>query len=131
MKAYHFILPAALFFISSCGESLEDKAEREAEEFTAKNCPMPVAENIVNDSTTFERATRTIHYYYTISGSADTPSINRGEAESMLIKGVKESINIRKYKEKGFNFAYTYYSAKNKDQKLIDITVTPEMYNKK
>lgn len=131
MKRYCIFLFASLVLASSCQEDLEARAERETRDFTEKNCPIPVAQDIMNDSITFDKSTRTIHYFYTISGPADTDAINRNEAESKLTKGIRDATSIRKYKENGFNFAYTYFSAKDKGKKLIDITITPEMYNKK
>ena len=131
-----FIVKKYLFFISclalftACHESLEEKAAREAKEFTAKNCPVKVSENIVNDSMTYDTRTKTIHYFYTISGTSDTTTINRKQAKEELIKGVKSSMSIRTYKENGFNFAYTYYSAKHKGKILIDVKVTPADYGK-
>ena len=119
------ILPIAF---ASCHESLEDKAAREAVEFTRKNCPVPINESVINDSMVYEKETRTIHYFYTIKGKADTTAINLQQAKDGLIKGVKDATGLRAYKEGGFNFAYTYYSAKNKGQKLIDITITPKDY---
>ena len=113
----------------ACHESLEEKAAREAAEFTRKNCPVAVSENIVNDSMVYEKNTRTIHYYYTINGNADTTAINIQQARDMLIKGVKDATALRPYKEAGFNFAYTYFSAKNKGKKLIEVPITPKDYN--
>lgn len=131
MKRYYILLLTSLALVSSCQENLEDRAERETREFTKKNCPLRVADGIMNDSITFDKNTRTIHYFYTISGPSDTDAIDSNEAESKLIKGVKDATSIKKYKENDFNFAYTYYSTKQKGKKLIDITVTPELYNKK
>ncbi len=129
MKKYLFVFTCAVIF-ASCHESLEDKAAREAKEFTRKNCPVQVSEFIVNDSMTYEKNKKTIHYFYTISGKADTvAAINNQQAKEELVKGVKEATSIRVYKEHGFNFAYTYYSSKNKGKKLIEVIVTPEDYN--
>lgn len=130
MKKYLFITLSLTLF-TACHESLEEKAAREAREFTAKNCPVKVSDNIVNDSMTYETGTKTIHYFYTISGKADTTAINQRQAKEELIKGVKSSMAIRTYKENGFNFAYTYFSEKNKGKVLIDVKVTPKDYNKK
>lgn len=129
MKKYLLVFTCAAIF-ASCHESLEDKAAREAKEFTRKNCPVQVSEFIVNDSMTYEKNKKTIHYFYTISGKADTvAAINNQQAKEELVKGVKDATSIRVYKEHGFNFAYTYYSSKNKGKKLIEVIVTPEDYN--
>lgn len=130
MKKYLFVALLSATFMS-CHESLEERAERETKEFTKKNCPMNVSENIVNDSMTFEKATRTIHYYYSLKGRADTTAVDIKKAKEELIKGVKDATSIRKYKENDFNFAYIYYSTKNKGQVLIKIIVTPEDYKTK
>ena len=106
-----FIMSLVSLALASCHESLEDKAEREAKEYTRKNCPMKVAEGVVNDSMTFDRSTRTIHYYYSLTGDID-----------------KEATNIRKYKENGFSFSYTYHSTKNKGKVLYSHTITPKDY---
>ncbi len=113
---------------TSCHESLEEKAAREAREFTEKNCPIVVADGIVNDSMTYEKDSRTLHYYYTLSGINDTTAINTKESREKLIEGVKNSTSIRKYKENGFNFAYTYYSTKHVGRALIDIRITRKEY---
>ena len=89
---------------------------------------MPVSEYIVNDSMTFDKNTRTIHYYYTIKGAADTTAIDNSNARAELLKGVKDATSIRAYKENEFNFAYTYYSQKNKGKVLLDIRITPKDY---
>lgn len=127
MKKYLFVALLSVMFMS-CHESLEERAERETKEFTKKNCPMSVSENIINDSMTFEKDTRTIHYYYSLKGRADTTAIDMKKAKEELVKGVKDATGIRKYKENDFNFAYTYHSTKNKGQVLIKIRVTPEDY---
>ena len=58
-------------FLAACQESLEDRCEREAKAYTAKNCPAKMEENVIIDSLTFERATHTLHYYYRLTGTAD------------------------------------------------------------
>lgn len=125
-KYLSIILLAAM--LVACHESLEEKAAREAKEFTRRNCPMPVSEYIVNDSMTYDADTRTIHYYYTAKGAADTTAINNRQTRADLVKGVKDATTIRTYKENEFNFAYTYYSTKNKGKILLDVKITPKEY---
>ena len=127
MKKY-LPLSLCLLLLTACHESLEEKAAREAEDFTRKNCPIAISEYIVNDSMTYEKETRTIHYFYTISGVADTSAVSTPQTTEELVKGVKDATSLRIYKEHDFNFAYTYYSAKNKGKVLIDVKVTPKDY---
>ena len=46
-----------MLLLTACQESLEDRCEREAKEYTKKHCPALIAENIVMDEMTFEKAT--------------------------------------------------------------------------
>lgn len=128
MKKY-ILAAIALLSLGACHESLEDKAAREAEEFTKKECPQQLDGGITVDSMRFEKESRTIHYFYTISGQADTTAINRKETKDVLLKAIKGDTGTRKYKEEGFNFAYTYFSQKHKGLTLIDIVFTPKDYN--
>ena len=61
----------SIILLSGCRESLEEQAARNCKEFTEKNCPTPVQLNIRMDSMVYENTTRTIRYYYTLSGPAD------------------------------------------------------------
>lgn len=61
----------ALFALCGCQESLEDKCAREAREYTEKNCPAKLGDNIIIDSMTFDKESRTLHYFYTLTGNAD------------------------------------------------------------
>lgn len=130
MKKY-LLFTLSLLTFTACHENLEERAAREAAEFTRKNCPTAVSEYIINDSTTYDKDTRTIHYYYTIKGKADTTAIDWSQARPELIKGVKSATNLRVYKDNDFNFAYTYYSSKNKGKILIDVRITPKDYKSK
>ena len=106
------ILPvAALLLTASCQESLEDRAEKEASTYTRKNCPVTLTPNIVLDSMTFDRATHTFGYYYTISGELDSqqamkPELMRGQLQD----GLKNMTSARAYMDEGYNFRYVYHS---------------------
>ena len=99
MKKFLFI-PLCALVLTACHESLEEKAAREAEEFTRKNCPMKISEYIVNDSMAYEKDTRTIHYYYTIKGRADTTAIYTPKIKEELIKGVKDAMSLNLEKKR-------------------------------
>ena len=66
------IIAILALILASCQESLEDRCEREAKEYTAKQCPIRIDKTTRMDSLTFERETHTIHYYYTLMGNADS-----------------------------------------------------------
>ncbi|MGN1374947.1 MAG: hypothetical protein ACI4V5_00170 [Prevotella sp.] len=129
MKRYFLPLLATLSMLS-CQENIEDKALRETREYTRKNCPMKIADNVMLDSMAFEPGSRTICYYYSMLGASDTTAIDKSAAREMLVKGIIESTSVRKYKENNFSFSYTYFSTKHKGTLLLKVVVKPEDYNK-
>ena len=113
MKKVIVFALAALTF-AACQESLEEKAAREAELYTKKNCPSLIAKNMTMDSLTFEANTHTLHFYYTLSGEADTVGVmNQIDAKTLLLSELKNTTAMLAYKDAGYNFAYTYHSQKN------------------
>ena len=103
-----------LSLLAACQESLEDKCEREAKDYTRRNCPMKMDNNSILDSLVFERSTHTIHYYYTLTGFADQDSIlEKVNAVEVLRDEVKNSTALRIYKENKIRVAYTYDSQKD------------------
>lgn len=128
MKKFFYIIPVALILMS-CHESLEDRAAREAREYTQKNCPVKIAENIVNDSMTYDKATRTVHYYYSLTGAIDTTITEKEKIRKAMLQGVVNATNLKAYKDAGFKFRYTYFSTKHKGKILFDTTVTEKDYN--
>ena len=116
--------------IVGCQESLQDRAEREAKDYTKKNCPMPVNQMMTLDSMTFDKATSTLYNYYTIKGVADDREhIKKIEQEmrESLIKELHESTSQLAYKDAGFSYRYVMYS-QNDGSILFDTTVKKEDY---
>ena len=125
-----FALVGVLF--AACQESLEEKAAKEAELYTKKNCPAKIDENITIDSLTFEISTRTLHYYYTLSGIADSVGLlNEETVLNSLLNELKNTTSMMGYKEEGYRFAYTYRSQKNPKTILFDMVFTEKDYNTK
>lgn len=111
--------------LTSCHDSLEDRAEKEAKKYTERYCPTPVRDNQRTDSLTFDRKTHTYNYYYTLVGPADNPdAINQNKAKltKMLVQGVKNDTRMQTYKEAGFKFHFIYRS-ESTGKVLLDFTV--------
>ena len=126
-KTFLFVLTAILF--AACQESLEDKCEREAKEFTRKNCPSIIAQEIMMDSMTFERATHTLHYYYKLTGQSDrSDAYNMEEAAKMLKEGLKNTTAVQVYKDNGYNFTYTYRSEKDPKTIWLEVKLSKKDY---
>lgn len=131
MKNLLFIL-LSLFLLSACHESLEDRAARECKEFTETSCPTPVVDNTRTDSMVCETATRTLHYYYTLSGRADNAALIEGKEGALresLLQALRNSTELKAYKDAAFGFAYTYRSQSNPKVILFQTTFSEKDYN--
>ncbi len=128
MKKF-WIIPAFIMALCACQESLEERCEREAKEYTKKNCPIRMDNNSILDSLTFERDTHTLHYYYRLTGLADRDSIAESiDAVNVLKKELKNTTTLKLYKDNHYRFAYTYRSEKNPEKILIDAVFTDKDY---
>ena len=128
-KLFVFALAAITFY--ACQESLDQKAAQEAKLYTQKNCPAQIGENLTMDSPTFEAGSHMLHYYYTLSGTADSVGLlNKDDARQALLTELKNTTTMMAYKNAGFNFAYTYHSKKNPKTVLFDTTFSEKDYKK-
>ena len=119
------------FTLSACHESLSDRAARESKEYTEKFCPTPVINDERTDSMSFDKTTRTMNYYRTLSGKADNPQVikfNAKKLRSVLLKALIDDPSSQAYKNAGFNFHFLYRSAKHKGKILFEVIYTPKNY---
>ena len=88
MKKTTTLLLATLLGLAACQhESFDERCGREAREYTEKQCPRRMDDYTMMDSLTFDRASRTLTYYYTMEGMLDTDSMATpefGEARRLL-----------------------------------------------
>lgn len=118
-----------MLLFTACQESLEDRCEREAKEYTRKNCPAKMDNNTTLDSLTFERETHTLHYYYKLTGFADNDSVVENmDAVNILKNELRNTTTLKLYKDNHYRFAYTYRSEKNPEKVFIDIVLTDKDY---
>ncbi|MBP5778020.1 MAG: hypothetical protein J6W56_10780 [Prevotella sp.] len=114
---------------TACQESLEDRCAREAQEYTKKKCPVKLDNNTTLDSMVFERQTHTLHYYYRLTGLADSDSIlQKIDAIGSLKQELKNTTSLRVYKENKYRFAYTFHSEKDPEKVLLDVVFTDKDY---
>jgi outer membrane lipoprotein-sorting protein len=126
-KVILFVLAALT--LGACQESLEDKCARECVEFTKRKCPSAVAENMIVDSMTFDRASHTIQYYYKLTGTSDrADAYQEDQAKQLLKNALKNTTQVMVYKEAGYSFRYIYYSEKNPQTVYMDILLTEKDY---
>lgn len=125
-KIYTILMMAAV--LAGCQETLEERAARESRDYTEKHCPAPVAFQVTMDSMTFDKASHTFAYYYSLNGTLDDSTfIEQSNPRDMLLQQVKNSTNLKIYKEAGYSFRYVYNSTKNK-AKLFDVTFKQKDY---
>ena len=128
MKKF-WVLSVIMLLLTACQESLEDRCARETKEYTRKNCPAKMDNNIILDSLTFEKETHTLHYHYKLTGFADQDSIVKNiDAVNVLKKELKNTTTLKLYKDNHYRFAYTFRSEKNPEKILIDVVFTDKDY---
>ena len=126
-KVILFVL--AVLTLGACQESLEDKCARECVEFTKRKCPSAVAQEMIIDSMTFDRASHTIQHYYKLTGSSDREDAYlKDQARELLKNELKNTTQVMAYKEAGYSFRYIYYSEKNPENVYLDILLTEKDY---
>jgi PBP1b-binding outer membrane lipoprotein LpoB len=128
----HFTLSAVAvltLLLCGCQESIDERIAREAKDYTQRNCPNRMGDNIIVDSMTYDAQTRTITYHYTFGEKVDTALVNenREEITSTLNKNVKEDLTTKFYKENDINFRYLYRTSDGRDT-VLNIFFTPEDY---
>ena len=114
--------------LTGCQETLEERAARESRDYTEKHCPAPIAYQVTMDSMTFDKASHTFGYYYSLSGTLDDSTyLQKNNPRDMLLQQVKNSTNLKMYKEADYGFRYVYHSTKNKAT-LFDVTFKQKDY---
>lgn len=119
------IYAVVILSITACTESLEDKAAREAKEYTEKYCPTPYVNNCRTDSAVFDKNCKTYTYYVTLQGKADNAiaiNANKKKLHEVQKQGIDNNPGLKKYKEAHFSFRFVYRSASENGKVLLDDT---------
>lgn len=128
MKIYILFIATICLFIS-CQETMEERCAREAKEYTKKNCPAKIYDNLVHDSIVFEKDTRSMCYYYTFTENVNiNTKEKRDETGRIFLDNLKNSTSLKTYKDAGLNFKYTYYSSNGKKDIVFQKTFTKQDY---
>lgn len=117
--------------LGACHESVSDRAEREASEYTRKYCPTPVQNFQRTDSLVYNRESNTYIYYCTFFDQLDDAAVVskiRRQLDEGLKKGIRENTSLKVYKDADFNFLYVCRSAKNPSQVLYKEEISPKDY---
>lgn len=114
--------------LASCAETMEEKAKREADEFTEKNCPVPISRELTIDSLTFNVDSKTFTYYQSISPKYNIEDLNADLTRQALLSNLKNDPAKMKYKEAGYAFRYVYYPLTDPSNTVIDVMFTRDDY---
>jgi hypothetical protein len=130
MRKLLFLLIVAMTAVG-CTESFEDRCRREAKEYSERECPRMVDTFIRMDSMAFESEPAGLIYYYTVIGDLDndtllTPDVVE-DFRARLLESIRNDINMKRYKDKGFNFTYRYNSGST-GKPFVEATFGPDDY---
>ena len=133
-KILVFALFGTLLCTSACKrETKDEKFKSDFEQFTLKECPKFVDPCTRLDSACYDIASRTISYHYTVQDQLDDESIYTEELTDAfhedILKGLKNSIQMKPYKDEGISFRYDYRSITT-GKMLLELSYTPEDYGK-
>lgn len=120
------VLILIAFFVSSCQETLEEKAERQARDYTRKYCPTPIDNDTRTDSIVFDPQKKVYYYYISFFNSLDDEYIvneNKDRFAQMLTQSIKDSPGQRGFLEAGFRFEYICHSGSNPKKVLVRIKI--------
>ena len=129
MKKIILAACAALFTLASCQQAKQKVFELASEQVN-KQCPITIDAMTRMDSTKYTGSDNTFTSFYTLSGNADNTEIAgtmKAELEKTLPETIKNTEEMKVYRESDVAINYIYLSDKTKEE-LFQVTVTPEMY---
>lgn len=133
MKKLILIATAAIV-LTSCQESLEERAAREAREVTEAKCPMPIGNNMYLDSIVFDIPSLTQTQYFRFIGDTDNDSMvvsmKDTDLKGALVQELKNTPNYKTLMKRGANFRYIYRSSKNPEKVYFDFIINKADYDK-
>ena len=128
---YTLFLLSTLGIFSSCQESKGERFEREAKEFTQKNCPSISSDGLIRtDSMVCHNdGKKDMQYFYTILNeeTEDVLLRNQENVRVELHRGIINSVDMRHQKEAGLNFHYICRSSKT-GKEVLHFVFTPQDY---
>lgn len=114
------------FLMISCQESMEDRAVRQAKEYTERYCPTPVVNYSRTDSILFDRQRKVYIYhisFYDVLDDSNVVDENKDKIADMLTQSVREATGLKNFIEAGFRFEYICHSAKEPKKVLFKISI--------
>lgn len=130
-SSYSAGLLGLLILLTGCKETMEQKLQREAREFTERNCPHVIDDYTTLDSATYEKADTCYTYHFTVKGALDIDSLYGDNLVSDLhdsyLSELKNNIEMKNLKEMGVTIQRIYRS-ESTGKPLLTLTFTKEEY---
>lgn len=125
------ILGLLVLLVIGCNqESLEERAQREYQEYTRKNCPRNQENNVILDSMVFDKESRTLIEYSRVTNENDNEEFIRSRKERLdegCIQATRQNVSNKQLRDAGFSFRYILRSHSS-GKVLYDKTVTKDDY---
>lgn len=126
-KFFCFVVFAvAVLMQMSCQETLDERAYRQAKEYTKRYCPTPVINYSRTDSVVFDRQKKVYVYYISFFDDLDNQEVidlNKSKITNMLIQSVRESTGLKSFLEAGYRFEYVCHSGSCPEVILLQVKV--------
>lgn len=125
-------LSALLALVCGCKETMDQKLEREAREFTTKNCPHDIDPYTTLDSATYRAGEMEYTYHFTVKGALDMDSLYSDEVVRELhdsyLTELKNNIEQKDLKDLGVTITRIYKSEQT-GKPLMTLRFTKEEYS--
>ncbi len=124
MKNKVILLMVVLLGFTACKRqsSFYERCKNDAKEQTKRLCPRQIDKGIILDSINFLEKQRTFEYFYTMEDSLFPPELlnaHKEDLRALLCKSLKNSIELKRYKENNIAFQYIYFYRHSGEQALI------------
>ena len=128
MKKMVMMLATAAL-LASCQETMDQRAARDAQEFTEKKCPVPIDPEgrLVLERISFDMDTHEWKQDFLVRTDSNT-HIDPAQWRPSLLDELKNLPNYQAYRDNGFNFRYVYLDMENRTDTLADLTFTKQDY---
>ncbi len=131
-KVLALLCMGTLLICGACNrETKDEKFKSDFQQFTQKECPKYVDPCTRLDSACYDIASRTLSYHYTVQDMLDDEAIYTEELTDAfhddILKSLKNSIQLKTYKDEGITFRYDYRSTTT-GKMLLVLTFTKEDY---
>lgn len=124
-------LAAGSFLFLSCQEKRLDRFEREAKEYTIRNCPKQIDPVTTLDSLVFHNdGSLNYSYYYHVALSDEQLHAFKtqlSDIEENTLRALRASIDLRPVKEAELNIEYIYLNADD-GQQIAKFHFTKDQY---